>query len=195
MEIDILGLHARASRRFGDLVAEVDADQWSAPTPCPEWDVRALVDHVVRSNLAVVAMLDGLALTELAKLDVARLDFDVLGSEPLSAWLRAADIAVDAFARPGAFDVIVHHPSGDMPGQRFAVMRFNEILVHGWDLARAIGADTTLDPVMVEAAHAFIAPVAHALPVTGYFAEALEIAPTANRQAQLLALVGRDSRT
>lgn len=193
MEIDILGLHARAGQRFGELVAAVGADQWSAATPCPEWDVRALVDHVVRSNLAAVPMLDGVALAELAKLDLARPDLDVLGGDPVGAWRRSAESAADAFARPGALDCVVHHPAGDMPGQRFAALRFNENLVHGWDLARALGIDATLDPAMVEAAYAFLAPVAQALPATGYFAAAPEIPPTADRQTQLLALLGRDA--
>lgn len=194
MEFDILGLHARASHAFGDLVAEVGVDQWGGPTPCPEWDVRALVDHVVRSNIAAVQMLDGVALAELAKLDLARPDFDVLGSDALAAWRRSDAAAVEAFARPGALDAVVHHPSGDMPGHRFAVMRFTDNLLHGWDLARAIGADATLDRVLVDAAHAFLAPVAHALPATGYFGKAREVEPTADRQTQLLAMVGRDAR-
>jgi uncharacterized protein (TIGR03086 family) len=193
MESDILGFHAQAGQAFGALVAAVGAGQWGARTPCPEWDVRDLVDHVVRGNLAAVQMLDGVALTELAALDLARPDFDVLGSDPRAAWQRSDTAAVEAFARPGALGAVVHHPSGDLPGRRFAVMRFTDNLLHGWDLARGIGADPTLDPFLVEAAHGFLAPVAHALPATGYFAAAPEIGPTADRQTQLLAMVGRDA--
>ncbi|MFV2017223.1 hypothetical protein [Micromonospora sp. LOL_023] len=65
--------------------------------------------------------------------------------------------------------------------------------MHSWDLAQAIGVEDTLDPVMVEAAHAFVEPVADSLP-TGYFATAPQLGADPDRQTQLLALLGRDAR-
>ncbi|MFY1652049.1 hypothetical protein ACN27J_14275 [Solwaraspora sp. WMMB762] len=119
--------------------------------------------------------------------------FDVLGHDPLTAVRRSVDVAVEAFARPGVLDTVVHHPAGDMRGRRLAGLCFNDNLVHGWDLAQAIGVDATLDPVLVEAAHAYLAPVAGSLP-RRYFATAPEVGPTKDRQIQLLALQGRDPR-
>ncbi|MFV2017224.1 maleylpyruvate isomerase N-terminal domain-containing protein [Micromonospora sp. LOL_023] len=57
MRTDFVVLFERAGRQFCDLVAQVGDGQWSARTPCSEWDVRALVDHVVRGNVAVVPVL------------------------------------------------------------------------------------------------------------------------------------------
>ncbi|WFE21839.1 TIGR03086 family metal-binding protein [Solwaraspora sp. WMMD937] len=191
MTTDFVIHYEQASRYFCDLVAQIGADQWSAPTPCSEWDVRALVDHVVRGNLAVVPVLDGIELAELGRLDIARPDFDVLGHDPLTAVRRSVDVAVEAFTRPGVLDTVVHHPAGDMRGRRLAGLCFNDNLVHGWDLAQAIGVDAALDPVLVEAALAYLAPVADSLP-RRYFATAPEVGPTTDRQIQLLALLGRD---
>ncbi|MDG4767915.1 TIGR03086 family metal-binding protein [Solwaraspora sp. WMMD406] len=193
MAIDFVPLYEQASRRFCDLVARVGAEQWGAPTPCSEWDVRALVDHVVRGNLAVVPVLDGIPLADLGRLDIARPDVDVLGADPLTAVRRSVDVAVEAFAQPGVLDTVVHHPVGDLRGRRLAGLCFTDNLVHGWDLAQAIGVDVTLDPMLVEAAHAFFAPVADSLP-TGHFAAPPEVGPTTDRQTELLALLGRDAR-
>ncbi|MFY1695875.1 MULTISPECIES: TIGR03086 family metal-binding protein [unclassified Solwaraspora] len=193
MRTDFVVRYEQASRHFCDLVAQVGDDQWSAPTPCSEWDVRALVDHVVRGNLAVVPVLAGIPLAELGRLDIARPDFDVLGGDPLAAVRHSVDVAVEAFARPGVLDAVVHHPVGDMRGRRLAGLCFNDNLVHSWDLAQAIGVDATLDPVLVEAAHAFIEPVAGALP-PGYFAPAPQLGADPDRQTQLLALLGRDAQ-
>src|SRR5262249_56096510 len=75
---DVVALHARACQRFGELVQQIDARQWTLPTPCPQWNVRALVDHVVRWNQAVPRQLDGATVAQLA----AELGDDVLGADP-----------------------------------------------------------------------------------------------------------------
>ncbi|WBB97855.1 TIGR03086 family metal-binding protein [Solwaraspora sp. WMMA2080] len=189
---DFVRFYEQASRHFCDLAAQIGTDQWSAPTPCSEWDVRALVDHVVRGNLAVAPVLDGLPLAELGRLDIARPDFDVLADDPLTVVRHSVDVAVEAFSRPGVLDTVVHHPAGDMRGWRLAGLCFNDNLVHSWDLAQAIGLDATLDPVLVEAAHAYLAPVAGSLPAR-YFAAMPDVGPTTDRQTELLALLGRDA--
>jgi uncharacterized protein (TIGR03083 family) len=97
---DVVEHHARACRRFGELVPQIQGHQWTLPTPCPDWNVRALVDHVVRWNLAVPRQLDGATLEQLA----AELGDDVLGDDPVDACRRTAKYlpATGLFAVPPA---------------------------------------------------------------------------------------------
>ena len=83
-----------AQRAFGSVVHRVGADQWSSPTPCTEWDVRALVNHLVYEQLWATPMLEGTTVDEAGD----RFDGDLLGSDPVSAWDLAAKESAAAFS-------------------------------------------------------------------------------------------------
>jgi len=177
---DVLELHAQASHRFGELLRQVGADDWALPTACPAWTVRALVDHVVRWNRAVPRQLAGASLVELTDLG----DADILGTDPVAAWHESAQAAIEALARPGALDVLVHTPIGQVPGAQLALFRFDDNLVHGWDLARAIDVPEQLDPDHVTACYELVEPTAAYLPATGLFAAPPALPPGADAQAR-----------
>ena len=97
-----------------------------------------------------------------------------------------------AFAEPGALLRTVHHPAGDRPGQVLAGMRVGEFAIHGWDLARAIRVDETLDPHLVEWCWALASGMGAELSKSGWFQAPREGLPTdAPAQDQLLHLLGR----
>ncbi|MEV4510206.1 TIGR03086 family metal-binding protein [Dactylosporangium sp. NPDC049525] len=185
---DVVAHHARACRRFCDLVEQIGPDQWALPTPCPAWDVRALVEHVVRWNLAVPHQLDGATVEQLT----AAIGADVLGDDPAAACRRSVDAAIDAFARPGGLDVLVHSPAGVLPGTQLALFRFDDNLIHSWDLARALGLPARLDADQVTACQELVEPTAQYLPATGLFAAPPQLPAGADAQARLLATHGRD---
>ncbi|WP_406099706.1 maleylpyruvate isomerase N-terminal domain-containing protein [Streptomyces sp. NBC_01013] len=56
---DIVDLYLRAASEFGRRLRSVRPEQWTAPTPCAEWDVRHLVNHATRGNLNYVLLLNG----------------------------------------------------------------------------------------------------------------------------------------
>ena len=78
-----------------------------------------------------------------------------------------------------------------MPGEIYAGHRFIDVLIHGWDLAKATGQDTTLDPELVEACWAVVEPQKDLLAGSGAFGGDHDIPPGASRQVQLLAVLGR----
>ena len=77
---DLVALFTRSMERFVDRVSQVDAGQWSMPTPCTEWDVRALVNHVTYEQLWAPHLLAGETVEQVGD----RYDGDVLGAEPLA---------------------------------------------------------------------------------------------------------------
>ena len=180
---------ARAMDAFDAQLRGIGPDQWSLPTPCPDWDVRQLVNHVVVGGTAALRLLDGATRDEI----IGMYGSDGLGDDPLEARRRAAAAERDAFAAPGALERIVHHPAGDVPGATLLGFRTGDNLLHTWDLARAIGGDEALpDDVVVEVWGALepLAPVIGTLGVFGAGSSG-DVGADAPVQTRLLDLSGR----
>jgi uncharacterized protein (TIGR03086 family) len=185
---DLLQLHATAVAEFDRRVHAVAPDQWNAPTPCTEWDVRTLVNHLVYEQLWVPPLLDGATIAEIGD----RFDGDLVGDDPVGAWEASVKSARDALAQPGALDRIVHLSFGDIPGGEYCVQLITDLTVHAWDLARGIGADDRLDPELATLVHDWTAPQIELLAQSGLFAPPIPVSDDVDAQARLIALVGRD---
>jgi len=134
-------IHKRAVAQTESIVAAVQPDQLGLPTPCTEYDVRALLSHVVGglNRIAIVGE-GGDALAIPARAD------GVPDDGWPDAYRAAAARARAAWADDARLDAPVTVPWGTVPG-RIAVSGYvQEILTHGWDLARATGQPTELDP-------------------------------------------------
>jgi uncharacterized protein (TIGR03086 family) len=184
---DLVGLFGKAVDEFGRRVQAVGEGQWTAPTPDEDWDVRALVNHLVVEDLWAPPLLDGLTLAEVGD----RFDGDQLGDDPMATWRRASADAVTAVGRDGVLDRIVHVSFGDIPGREYVSQLTCDHLIHAWDLARAIGSDERLDAQLVEFAYGYLAPQVDAWRGAGVFGPRVDLAPGADRQSELLALTGR----
>lgn len=138
---DPLELLVVANDEFARRLRLVGSDDWRRPTSCFEWDVRALVNHVVGANIRYQLLLHG-APTEQAE---ATRSVDHLGDDALVSYVATADGVVACFREDGALECIAHHATGDRIGRELLSMRILDAAIHGWDLARAIGPDETLD--------------------------------------------------
>jgi uncharacterized protein (TIGR03086 family) len=78
-----------------------------------------------------------------------------------------------------------------MPGREYTMQLLADTLIHGWDLARAIGDDDRLDPDLMEACAAWFTAVEDAYRSFGAIAARPELPPDADPQARLLAMFGR----
>jgi uncharacterized protein (TIGR03086 family) len=184
---DVLDLHRRALDEFERRVHAVKPDQWGCPTPCRDWEVRNLVNHLVNEQLWVPPLLAGKTIAEVGD----AFDGDVLGDDPVASWDAAAAAAHAALAQDGALGRNVHLSYGDRPAVEYAQEMIFDLVVHSWDLARAIGADENLDPELVDSAYAGIEPMAGSLADTGLFDEPVPVPADADQQTRLIALTGR----
>jgi uncharacterized protein (TIGR03086 family) len=185
-ELDVL---ERAARGFSATLAQVSDGQWNAPSGNEGWSVRKLVDHVVGGNRMAVAILRGGSKADgLAQFSRSADDVDVV-----AAFEESRRELADAFASPGALDQIVAHPAMDMPAQQLLGFRITEYGLHGWDLARAIGADDDIEPEVLTALLALLEPMAGFLPATGMFGSGSsgELGEDASLQERVLDLSGR----
>jgi uncharacterized protein (TIGR03086 family) len=190
MERDIIELHRRAMREFEDRVDAVGGGVWTRPTPCLDWDVRDLVNHVVGEDRWTIPMLQGKTIAQVGD----ALEGDLLGAEPLRAAHKAMGTAVSAFAEPGVLERTVHLSFGDAPAEEYAWQLFADHLVHAWDLAAATDGDDRLDPDLVDACAEWFGPMEEMYRKAGAIGARLDLPADAGAQARLLAAFGRDAR-
>lgn len=178
-----------AAARFESVAALVTANDLNKPTPCGDWTVAQLLDHVIGGNLMAAALLGGASREDA----VAVLSASSSGDEPLLAVQDSLRAQATAFADSAALELTVHHPAMDMPGAQLLGFRVGDLLVHSWDLARAIGADETLDPEVVSVVATNIEPMRPFIGQVGMFGEGPSgtIDDTADAQTALLDLMGR----
>jgi uncharacterized protein (TIGR03086 family) len=177
----------RASDRFDSLVQQVRDDQWANATPCTEWDVRALVRHLVYENLWAPPLFEGQTIEQVGD----RFEGDVLGADPKGAWQQASKAANSAVERDGAMERTVHLSWGDEKGEEYTSQLLLDHVVHGWDLARAIGADDRLDPELVQECYARWKDREEMIRGSGVFGHQQLTGADADTQTKLLALLGR----
>jgi uncharacterized protein (TIGR03086 family) len=172
---------------FDRRVRAVRGDQWGNPTPCTDWDVRALVNHVVTEQLWAPLLLGGATIDDVGD----RFDGDQIGADPVAVWSNASAAAREAFEAPGALRRSVELSYGRRPVDGYVQEMTMDLTVHAWDLARAITADEQLDDVLVRAVLAFIEPQVEQLAGTGLFAPPVAVDDGSSAQTRLLALLGR----
>jgi uncharacterized protein (TIGR03086 family) len=137
-----------AARRTADLVAAIRDDQLNAPTPCPRYTLGDLLDHV--NGLAE-------AFTQAATKQLTASD----GPPPPGAasrleeqWRERIPLRLMAMARawadPAAWQGKTAAGGLALPGQIAGLIALNEVMVHGWDIARATGQPYTVDPELAE---------------------------------------------
>jgi uncharacterized protein (TIGR03086 family) len=139
----------RLSAAVQHLVDGVAPDQWTAATPCPDWNVRQLLNHVAAGNMIFAKLATG----ERAPGPITPEEraADWLGADPAEGFRAAGKFMHDAFLTPGVLENRYQTPMmGEQPGTALVRMRMNELLIHGWDLARATGQHDDLPEDLAE---------------------------------------------
>lgn len=143
--MDLVTLHRRVVEHWANRVAAVRDDQWGEATPCTQWSVRDLVNHVVAEELWTAPLLGGKTIQQVG----SQYDGDVLGDNPRRRARTAAEEAVavvDAAVPRGGR---VHLSYGEEDMGEYVRQLCADHLVHGWDLGAATGGDTSMDPELV----------------------------------------------
>lgn len=180
----------RARGEFDKRLRAVREDRWDDPTPCEGWTVRTLVQHVVGANRMAVRLLAGEPADQAVQAMVGE---QVLGDDPVAAFVESSDAQEAAFRQPGAMEAVCHHFVGDIPGEMLQGFRVTDLTLHAWDLARAIGADETLDSELVDVLWQRLEPLGPALATMGLFGSGPsgELGEDAPVQERLLDVSGR----
>lgn len=135
-EPDPMAAYDRVVENVGTLIASVKPEQMDDPTPCGDWDVRRLVAHLADTTDIYAT----LATTGDMPEEIPTYE------DPVAAFPIQAARTREAFSAPGYLDEVRPTPIGPQPGKVAVQHVVNELLAHGWDLAKAIGASTDLVP-------------------------------------------------
>ncbi|WP_131747709.1 TIGR03086 family metal-binding protein [Frankia sp. Cppng1_Ct_nod] len=179
--------YRHALEMFSARVRSVAPGQWNSPTPCPDWDVRALVNHLTVEQLWAVPLLRGATPTMIGR----RFDGDQLGEEPVAAWSRAAEAALTAWDAPCSWERTVNLSAGPTSSAEYGFQMTADLLIHGWDLARAIGVNQPFDPDLVRMVLVRLEPEVERWRRMGIFGPYCPVAVNASDMTRLLALTGR----
>jgi uncharacterized protein (TIGR03086 family) len=179
-------LFVESINRFADRVDGIGDEQWARPTPCAEWEVRALVNHVCGEQLWAPHLVDGETIGQVGD----RYDGDVLGDDPKATFRRAVESSTAAFSRAD-LDALVHLSFGDVPCRVYLDQMLTDAEVHGWDLARALGEDAELEPETASYLLPGVVAQEELLRSSGMFAEAVPVGDDADDATRLLAVLGR----
>ena len=176
-------VHRDALAATGRIVNNIKPDQLHDATPCEDYDVQGLLTHVISGNFWVAPLVEGKTIDEVG--DTLDRDFN------MSEYDASAKEADAAFSLNGAMERPVAVSYGPVPGEVYAGHRFVDVLIHGWDLAKATGQDTTLDPELVDACWTVINPQMELLRGSGMFGDNIDVPDDADSQTKLLAVLGR----
>jgi uncharacterized protein (TIGR03086 family) len=142
-----LALLARVSSDFELLCTSIRDPQWSLPTPCTEWNLKQLVDHVIGGNRFTIRILAGesadAAMAETVK------SFDE-GHEPRAAALESINEQLLAFDESGVLDGTFHHVAGELTGRKVLRIRLHELIIHSWDVEQALDPPASIRDEIVE---------------------------------------------
>ena len=168
---------------FEQRLVTVTEPQWGWPTPCKDWTALDLAEHVVAGNEMAIGLLGGRP---------ARSSAGPSGTDRglAAAFAETCVGQAEAFTA-AAPEVWVAHPAEQITAAEFAIYRCADIVVHAWDLARAIGADDAIDPELVDQVLQPYVDWAQTLDVAGVFAATLPGVCGESRQDQLLRQLGR----
>ena len=163
-------LLVRAADLATSMVRGVRPDQLTRPTPCADWDVRALLDHL--SYVAVLGNRSGTA---------ASVDFCVLAERLTESW-----------ADPGAWQGTMVFGAGEVPAPLAAELTMGDLVLHGWDLAQATGQELKCDDELAAAVAAGCRSTAEMARSMGLFGPEVAVPADASPLARALAVSGRD---
>lgn len=179
-----------AARRLADLVAAVPDDALGAPTPCPDYTLGDLLDHVGGLALAFTAAAAKAPLASGPSGDASKLADDWRTRIP--ADLRALG---EAWRDPDAWTGMTAAGGVDLPGDVAGLVALDEVVIHGWDVARASGQAFDVDPATLDALHGFVSQFSgpgNEEARAGLFGPEVRVPHDAPLLDRVVAMTGRD---
>jgi uncharacterized protein (TIGR03086 family) len=186
-----MNLHAEmteAADAAARTVGNVDASQFGRPTPCADWDVRTLLNHlIVWTSYSLEARAHGDSVGQ----DL--IDRDFAADPGFAADYRAQlDRALTAWSAPATWEGSLNVMGSPTPAADVAALNIAEMVLHGWDLAAATGQAYTVGEPAASAALEAVETNAELFRQYEGFAEPVQVPPSASVLDRVLATSGRD---
>ncbi len=144
--MDLLDLFERGTAWTGAKIAGAQ-DQLEASTPCDEWTVRGLLNHLLWGQQMFASGPTGGTIAPPSDQPP-----ELVGDDPAVQYEEARKATLAAYSQPGVLEGMVKGGEGDVPAAQILGIAFCDALIHGWDLGKATGQDTTMPPDLASAA-------------------------------------------
>ncbi|GAA1712169.1 TIGR03086 family metal-binding protein [Fodinicola feengrottensis] len=181
-------LFGQALDQAEKVIAEATEEKMSLPTPCEEFDVRKLSGHMIGVVRRVIHTGKGGKAA-----DVSSLVPDLPAAELIPLFHEARATVEQVWSDDALLDKVLSLPFGEFPGRAAMLAYAQEMTVHSWDLAKALGRLDLLDDSLAEAvlpiARQFVPADARGGPIP--FGPVVEVEPDAGPYAQLAGHLGR----
>ena len=175
--------YRRLATGVTDKISQVPADKWGAQSPCPEWTALDVVRHLTETP----GMFFGL-------IGDTGPEVPPVEDDPLTAWAVARDAVQAALDDPAIatreYDGFAGRATFENGVDQFIC---TDLIVHGWDLARAAGLDERIDPQDLADVRAAMAPLADQMRSPCAFGAEVDGPAEADEQTKLLAFLGRQA--
>jgi uncharacterized protein (TIGR03086 family) len=173
----------KATEHTSKIVKGVKTDQLSNPTPCSEFDVRLLLNHMIGG----LEMLSTAAAGGEAKMP----EGDQFGANPGEDYDTRRAKLLEAVRSDGVLDGTWKMPFGELPAQMMASIAFVEHVTHGWDLAKATGQDTTIPEALLNESLAVVTPMDAMWRMPGVCGPKVDVPSEASASDQFAGFMGR----
>jgi uncharacterized protein (TIGR03086 family) len=167
-------------------VNQVEPEQYDLPTPDTEWDVRALMNHMLYELAWATDIVDGKTITEVGD----AYEGDLVGNDGPRSW-RQYELAARQSVAAAPEDRKVHLSYGDTPLNDYLFEAGNDELVHAWDLGQAIDVEVIFDEKVAKVLYERALKNQASIAGSGLYAPPVKVEATSSIQIKLLALLGR----
>jgi uncharacterized protein (TIGR03086 family) len=177
--------HLAVCQRFGESVRAANG-KWDRRSPCEAWDARGVLEHVIGFHDVLVLRPLGL------KPDRPRDDPQIRWELTYGQLEKAFEPGRRLFERVVDIPELQSNPATRLDAWAMMPNLTRDVLVHTWDLARAVGADDRLDPRWCELFYAALPGDPGGLSVSGMFDAPVAVGDQTDMQSKLLARLGRN---
>ncbi len=167
------------------LISSVSPESYDSSTPCAEWNVRELLNHMIGGPMFFAAVMrretppDGEGI-------------DLVGDDPTTAFRSAIDAYQATISDPASLEGTVNPPFGETPAGVFVGIALIDQIAHSWDLATATGQDATIPADLLTIADPFARQALGGFPRSPQlFAEEVAVGDDASDQDKFIAFLGR----
>ena len=187
--MDVVATFERVLDRTNEVVDRVEPDQLGNPTPCTEWDVRAVINHITAGATMFAECVEQGSVPD-ARLGEL-MGGDNLGDDFKGRYRAASDRARATFAKPGALDKTVKLPFGEMPAGVALNIAIMDVMTHATDIAKATGQNIDDDEILTIALDVGHQLITDDFRKPGVFDTEQPADPNATAADKLLAFAGR----
>jgi uncharacterized protein (TIGR03086 family) len=181
------------ARQMAVLLEGVTTDQLKAPTPCEHYTLAELIDHVSGLSQAFAAAADKDLGPTTSQAPSANADH--LGADWRTRIPKQLDAMAEAWRRPEAWEGMTRAGGVDLPGEMAGKVAVNELVIHGWDIARASGQPYECDSAALDASMEFVSLMStpgEEAGREGLFGPVVHVPADAPLLHRLIGLSGRD---